>query len=380
MTFTAALSQIILDSFDLVKDSVLANAVWSLDQLIQKTKASSAKNLFVLLMRQISCNLKDLKSRSLNIKMVELCQTHIGSWIFSSASGGHDSFFASLVLIKLLRLIEEHFNSIDLTNLRQREAFICVKIWQLNREECQQIGSEFFRIFNNICRLPDLQPIADELAQVLPNGKTLAETMFSRKSIINNGFNIYVQQLVPHEVETKLSFMLREVPNQSSSFYLKWFFEGIGLEYGQETESMLIDIVRFIIVNIHPSNEVIQNQSMIQRFMLIGTILSQQSHQIHQTWVLQALFFDWLCYQPEDPYQIMLVEPAMLLMYKSAENNPAMTDRLVEFLFNYVTQFNPMKTADYLLSVRSVLFDCMEKGVIKDIKRLINHHKLRMDT
>jgi hypothetical protein len=32
----------------------------------------------------------------------------------------------------------------------------------------------------------------------------------------------------------------------------------------------------------------------------------------------------------------MLVEPAMLLMYRSAENNPTMTDMLVEYLYNYV--------------------------------------------
>ena len=47
----------------------------------------------------------------------------------------------------------------------------------------------------------------------------------------------------------------------------------------------------------------------------------------------------------------MLVEPAMLLMYRSAENNPSMTDMLVEYLFNYISYFQEEKQADFMLSV-----------------------------
>lgn len=47
----------------------------------------------------------------------------------------------------------------------------------------------------------------------------------------------------------------------------------------------------------------------------------------------------------------MLAEPGMLLMYRSAENNPSQTDMLVEYLFNYVSYYNQEKTADFMLSV-----------------------------
>lgn len=76
----------------------------------------------------------------------------------------------------------------------------------------------------------------------------------------------------------------------------------------------------------------------------------------------------------------MLVEPGMLLMYRSAENNPNMTDSLVEYLFNYISYFQVEKQADFMLSVQRVMKDCQEKGVIKDLKKLINHPKLKPDT
>lgn len=143
---------------------------------------------------------------------------------------------------------------------------------------------------------------------------------------------------------------------------------------------MLVDIVRYIVVNIHPSHEVIANMNLLQRFMMIGNIVQLQTHQVIKPWVLQSLFFDWLIYKPEEYGSIMNVEPAMLLMYKSAENNPSMTDMLVEYLFNYINFFNPQKQTNFLLSVQRVMRDCQDKGVIKDIKKLINHHKLKPDT
>lgn len=76
----------------------------------------------------------------------------------------------------------------------------------------------------------------------------------------------------------------------------------------------------------------------------------------------------------------MLVEPAMLLMYKSAENNPSMTDSLVEYLSNYICYFDEEKQADFMLSVQRVLKDCEEKKVISNIRKLINHPKLKPET
>lgn len=45
------------------------------------------------------------------------------------------------------------------------------------------------------------------------------------------------------------------------------------MEFGAESESLLIDYVRHIIVNIIPPNEIIQSK-VYQRYMLIGFFLN----------------------------------------------------------------------------------------------------------
>lgn len=140
-------------------------------------------------------------------------------------------------------------------------------------------------------------------------------------------------------MERKLEFLLTQVPHQSYTYYMKWFLDSIGMEFGQESESLLVDIVRYVIVNVHPPNEIIFESEIFQRYVMIGNVISQQAHFVHQPWVLQAVFFDWICYDPSLPHSIMLVEPAMLLMYRSCENNPSMTDTLIEYLYNHVRYY-----------------------------------------
>ena len=73
----------------------------------------------------------------------------------------------------------------------------------------------------------------------------------------------------------------------------------------------------------------------------------------------------------------MLVEPGMLLMYRSAEKHPRMTDMLVEYLDNYIKTYDPSRVDEALLSVQKVFLSCEQKGVVQSIKSgLINNSKL----
>jgi hypothetical protein len=112
--------------------------------------------------------------------------------------------------------------------------------------------------------------------------------------------------------------MLSQVPEQAGLLYSQWLLDFAGVKFGTESESLLIDLVRFIVVNVQPTNEVIHS-STLQRFTLIGHFIAHQKHQVHKSWVLQALFIDWLYYQDQSAESIMLVEPGMLLIYRSAQ-------------------------------------------------------------
>ena len=67
--------------------------------------------------------------------------------------------------------------------------------------------------------------------------------------------------------------MLNSVPEQAVLLYSQWLLDFAGVEFGTESESLLIDLVRFIVVNIQPTNEVIQSQTL-QRFTLIGHFIA----------------------------------------------------------------------------------------------------------
>lgn len=77
----------------------------------------------------------------------------------------------------------------------------------------------------------------------------------------------------------------------------------------------------------------------------------------------------------------MLVEPGMLLMYKSTEKRSWITDMLVEFLGNYVRNYDPSRCEEAMKSVQRVLRDCERKGVVGSIPRdMINSPKLKPKT
>ena len=51
--------------------------------------------------------------------------------------------------------------------------------------------------------------------------------------------------------------MLNQLPEANMHFYSKWLLDFAGVEFGTESEAILTDIVRFIVVNVLPSNEII---------------------------------------------------------------------------------------------------------------------------
>ena len=77
----------------------------------------------------------------------------------------------------------------------------------------------------------------------------------------------------------------------------------------------------------------------------------------------------------------MLVEPGMLLIYRSAESRPSTTDLLIEYLDNYARNYEPNRMDDALLSIQRVFLDCELKGVIPSVvDGLVNNERLQMRT
>lgn len=141
-----------------------------------------------------------------------------------------------------------------------------------------------------------------------------------------NGVDITVQYLVPTEIEQKLTFILSKVPHGTHTYFLNWVKDRLDPDKNLQECEANSDMIRHAVVNIHPSNETIFESDTIKRYILIEKLLVPTSKS------LNALLFDLLSYNPSLPHSIMLVEPAILLMYRSCEHNPQMTERLVNYL------------------------------------------------
>ena len=50
----------------------------------------------------------------------------------------------------------------------------------------------------------------------------------------------------------------------------------------------------------------------------------------------------------------MLVEPGMLLIYRSADKHPRLTDMLVEYLYDYANIYDPGRVEEAFVSIKKV--------------------------
>jgi len=149
------------------------------------------KALLLHLFRQISVNVKDQRSMTLNKAMVHIIHgaccgdQRIPLFCPTDASNNYQpdgAPFASLIFLKLLRLICEHYESANLIQLWKKEAQICMHIWNNNKDECHSIGREFLRVFIDVAKIPEFKPIADDLARDF-NGKPLSMHIFENQGI-----------------------------------------------------------------------------------------------------------------------------------------------------------------------------------------------------
>jgi hypothetical protein len=61
--------------------------------------------------------------------------------------------FSSILFLKFLRQAEEHFSQPDILEVRDLELKLALRIWQIKKEECYEIGKEMIRVLTNVAKL-----------------------------------------------------------------------------------------------------------------------------------------------------------------------------------------------------------------------------------
>lgn len=107
--------------------------------------------------------------------------------------------------------------------------------------------------------------------------------------------------------------------------------------------------MRYICVVVHPTNEQL-NSGLTPRWALCGWLINSCTNQIESANLKLALYFDWLMYDAKKD-NIMLIEPAILLMFNSIRPNSglgpsavSLANQLFDFLCRISTNYHwPLK-------------------------------------
>ena len=81
----------------------------------------------------------------------------------------------------------------------------------------------------------------------------------------------------------------------------------------------------------------------------MGAILNYPVSQSIQTLTSEAVFIDWLFF---DERNLQLYEPGMQLIFNSVEKYPRTSAILIEFLYQYVKEYDESRTEEFMLSVQ----------------------------
>ncbi|TEB20818.1 hypothetical protein C9890_0017, partial [Perkinsus sp. BL_2016] len=91
-----------------------------------------------------------------------------------------------------------------------------------------------------------------------------------------------------------------------------------------------------------------------------------------------ALFYDWLFYDPSVD-NIMNVEPAILIISKSASTNPKITCTMIEFLYMLKGNYFPNMKDSIGISIEKTMFDILSKRVISNLESILLSDQIGQD-
>eukprot|EP00347_Sterkiella_histriomuscorum_P022906 403336711 len=334
------LLSLIRESYDYLKQNAVNQILWLCDNLISKA-VPRLFEVFLELIRCVTPITTDKKSVNLNVQLVDIFNRNI-NWVIQHPQ---QTRFSSLIFFKFLRQIEEH---IDFDELRAQEIALCLRIWEVKKDECYDIGREFMRVFVNILRIPQMKIIFEDIIQII-NEKPL---FYHLQGMQKQFRDEYLRYLIPLSVEEKLNHMLINIPLEAYQWYLKWFVDSLKVQYGSDSETIMVDIVRHIVVNVKQDQNIVRQYNILPKYVLIAGIINSQKHEILMSATMSAVFIDWLHFSES---QMHLYEPGMMLIYKSVDKYPQLSERLIEYLFSYVHLQDETRVQEYSLSVQKVL-------------------------
>lgn len=241
---------------------------------------------------------------------------------------------------------------------------ICSSLLYQKYRECSLLGRDLVRCLVEVARIPQIRQLWEWLLRQRENGQAplalLLQTPTPKR---------YLSMRLTPEAETDLKFLLERPPSSQQGFYLPLFISNhIPSAPGDDGGAIISDVLRYVVGVIHPTNATLASP-VIQRWMLIMTLLKSLRTSYAASTAKLSLFLDWMTFNPGVD-TIMCVEPGILLLTKSSFDSPNITSTLVEFLALSASNFYPPLSHQIRESIRLVIELCIQRGVISSLDKL----------
>ncbi|KAL0081191.1 integrator complex subunit 3 [Phycomyces blakesleeanus] len=323
--------------------------LWFIGELTN-LNVQTIDSIYLCLLRQIRGGDTSQSNVMLCDQMLRLCDLH------KSQLDAYPRVIATAAYT-FLRTLTDHRPS-QLVALQQREIRFVVSLLREKWAACSTIGRDLVRVLHDVANIPAIGLLWDD---ILNNPQKLSPRFKGIESLLMTPTpKEFLRSRLAPDMETKLLYILQNLRLGLHQRNLNWFLQRYLST--PESEPFYADVIRYIVAGWYPSNQILQTD-IVPRYVIIGSMIRAIKSTTVSANVKLALIYDWLFFKPTD--NIMFIEPAVLLMEKSAERYPYITSIIMEFLKFSVDEYYPPLKEKMAQSVACSMKTSISKGVIR---------------
>ncbi|PAA79905.1 hypothetical protein BOX15_Mlig000413g4 [Macrostomum lignano] len=351
-------------------DTPRRQLLWLFHELVKSNTINAEHVLHHLLRRMTGGDLSPL-----NLWLVEtvldILSQHRHNWLDKKA-------VVPVVVYSYLRIIADHAAPVShglqgaLERLRKREIDFVLPLLRDNFTDCLSIGRDLLRLLQDLAKLPEFERLWSE---ILHSPTSLSPKFTGVSQLLAQPPSpVCITSRLTHDMEQRIKWYLKFVHMGSHKRYLDWLTR----KYlnTPESQSLRVDWIRFVVTQVHPSNETIASE-VVQRWAFISwLILSCTSPTVVCNMKL-ALYYDWLMFDPAQ-HNLMNIEPGVLVI----QNNLARSHQqhlaigMLDFLCRLADNYYPALAGDLRRRLRLCLLSAVERKVVHSLAHIFDLAKM----
>ncbi|KAJ2808480.1 hypothetical protein H4R20_000868 [Coemansia guatemalensis] len=345
--------------FGRVRGAVRTQLFWLLGELV-RMNAHGVEQVALALTRQMRGGDVTPGNIRLCTQLLDFLQTNY-TWLMTQP------LLIATAAYAFGRVLLDHTRHAE---LRASEGAFVARLIRERFSECAMVGRDLVRMLQDAARVPEFAEIWRDLLQ---RPQTLSPQLTSIEQLLRVPTpRVFLANRLTVEMERRLVFILEHVPAAGFTRNLMWFVQRYLST--PEAESLYGDLVRFVVGVVHPPNAVLAS-NVVPRYVFLGALLRFVRSQVVAANAKLALFYDWLCYDPQRD-SIMNIEPGVLLITRSIDRYAYLTASLVEFLSFVVDAYAPALASVIHRSIGTVMLGAVEKGVVPSLAPVCEHPRI----